>query len=305
MNSTDFSLKDLSYVLAVFRTLSFSQAAAACAISQPALSKQIKGVEKALGAPLFERTNRHVQPTETGRLFAEQAQRVLDEADKLLDLAIRAREPMVGPLALGAIASACPYLLPQFVGPLAQAYPQLRLAVREGLTEPLIQALRQGALDAVIAATTVHDDALACLPLYFEPFLLAWGKADAYPPTIATAQIDSRRLLLLEDGHCLKDQTLELCAVRDAHAALNLKATSLETLLHMAAGGLGVAVVPALAVPNRAKLAETLSFSVFADPTIGRTMALYHRASYPRPDAMRRLADFIRERLPESVRLVE
>lgn len=303
MNVSDLSLKDLQYVLAVAEYKSFIQAAEACAVSQPALSKQIKVIEATLGLVLFERNKRHVFLTATGSAFVQQAQIVLDEAQKLVYLANEGHSPLSGVFRLGVIASACPYLLPYFVSPLGEAYPKLQLLIKEGLTDGLIKALKQGHLDAVIAATTFEDAMLTCIPLFEEPFYLAANRHAGYArkKRITVLDVDTQQLLLLEDGHCLKDQTLALCAVKERNLLSGFKATSVETLLQMTAGGLGMSVIPALAIPHNSPLASTLTFSAFKETNSGRTMALYTRTSYPHPQNVRQLATLIQAHLPPIV----
>jgi LysR family transcriptional regulator, hydrogen peroxide-inducible genes activator len=311
VNATEISLRDLEYILAVARYSSFSQAAEACSVSQPALSKQIKSVESTLGMAIFERSKRQVLLTDVGRLIVKQAQVVMDEAEKLVRLAAQNQAPLSGHFRLGCIASSCPYLLPYFVGTLTREFPDLKLLIKEGLTVDLIQDLRQGNLDAVIAASTFEDTLLQATPLFFEPFLLAeacqgnvisssQGKTKS---KVTIEDINPDALLLLEDGHCLKDQTLELCSLQ-GHSALNFRAASLETLLQMTAGGLGVSVIPVLAKPEAAKFGNNLRFWEFSDSKLGRTMLLYSRISYALPENIRRLAQFIQARLPESVRVL-
>lgn len=309
MNATEISLRDLEYVLAVARYRNFSQAAEACAVSQPALSKQIKSVESTLGMAIFERSKRQVLLTDNGQRIAKQAQTVLDEAEKLVRIAREEQAPLSGQFRLGCIASSCPYLLPHFVGLLTSAFPDLKLLIKEGLTADLIHDLRQGNLDAVIAAPTFDDSMLQATPLFFEPFLLASAQDSASSattqnkPEVTISDINPNALLLLEDGHCLKDQTLELCSLQ-GHSALNFRAASLETLLQMTAGGLGVSVIPVLAKPEAAKFGTHLVFSEFSDKKLGRTMMIYCRASYALPDNIRCLTQFIQSHLPDSVRVL-
>ncbi len=303
MNVSDLSLKDLEYVLAIARHESFSVAAQECAVSQPALSKQLKNLEAQLRVRLFERNKRQVSLTEAGKQFVEQANIVLDQAKMLLLLSTAHQELLSGPFRLGAIASVCPYLLPLFVGALKSQFPHLQLMVKEGLTDDLVRDLKQGKLDAVIAATTFEEESISAIPLFFEPFLLASRKEDApgMGRAIDIQEIDTTKLLLLEDGHCLKDQTVALCALKEQATAMNFKATSLETLLQMSAGGLGVAVIPALARPTGSRLNDSLVFSSFRKPDNGRSMALFYRKTYPLPENMRALAQFIVRHLPDTV----
>lgn len=304
MKSSDLSLKDIEYVLAIAELGSFSRAAEACSVSQPALSKQIKNMENALGIALFERNKRHVILTDEGKRFIAQARKVLDEAEQLIQLSTRDRSPLSGPFRLGVIASSGPYLLPYFVGELQNAYPDLRLMVKEGLTDSLILDLRQGNLDAVIAATTFEDDVLEHIPLFFEPFLLAASKKTGLKQKsrIEIKDIDTGQLLLLEDGHCLKDQTLELCSIGAESALAGFKATSLATLIQMTAGGLGISVIPILAMPQHSKLNDSLVFSNFKNAAHGRMMALYFRKSYPYKQNVVHLAGLIKQYLPDAVR---
>lgn len=307
MNVSDLSLKDLEYVLAIARHGSFSAAAVECAVSQPALSKQVKNLEAALKIRLFERNKRQVHLTDAGKRFVEQARSVLDEAQKLLLLSNTEQDTLSGRFQLGAIASACPYLLPLFVGALKTEYPHLQLMVREGYTDDLLRQLKQGKLDAIIAATTFEDEAIDRLPLFFEPFLLAARKelSPSQKGKVEIQDIDTSKLLLLEDGHCLKDQTLALCALKDQGTAVNFKATSLETLIQMSAAGLGIAVIPALAKPTSSRLNDDLVFSAFRNPASGRHMSLFFRKTYPRRDNLQALADFIVNHLPSTVQAAQ
>jgi len=301
MTIPDLTLKDLTYIAAVAEHLSFSRAAEACSVSQPALSKQIKSVEKTLGTPLFERSKRHVLLTEAGNKLIPQIRKILSEAEILSQLTLTDQKPLSGLFRLGAIASSCPYLLPYFVGALSESYPDLKLIIKEGLTDPLIEDLKQGNLDAVIAATTFEADGLHAIPLFFEPFVLAFNPHHArYSAKVSVSNIDTTQLLLLEDGHCLKDQTLDICAIQESNSLMSFKATSLETLLQMTAGGLGISVIPKLAVPHSG-LSETLTFSEFKNKKNGRTMALFYRQGYPLFKNMVLLAQFIQSSLSKSL----
>jgi LysR family hydrogen peroxide-inducible transcriptional activator len=304
MDLGDLSLKDLQYVLAVAEHLNFSRAAEECHVSQPALSKQIKNLEGQLGVSLFERSKRQVLLTSAGQVFCTKARRVLDEAETLLNSMSSMGQPLSGVFRLGVIASSCPYLMPYCVAALQQQFPALQLLLTEGLTEPLLEQLRQGRLDAIIAANTISLDGLEERPLYFEPFQLAVSREryQKQPATIRLKEIDTQQLLLLEDGHCLKDQTTALCMIPQTRSAQQFKATSLETLLHMTAGGVGIAIIPALAIPHQSQLAERLVFSQFAEANSGRIMSLYSRKPYPFPANLDSLAALIRSCVPESVK---
>ncbi|MGE0201416.1 MAG: LysR substrate-binding domain-containing protein [Candidatus Melainabacteria bacterium] len=293
----DLTMRDLEYVLAVAEHLSFSRAAEATTVSQPALSRQIQQLERGLGVPLFERSKRHVALTRAGQAFCVEAARLLDQAGTLIERTMATQQPLSGAFRLGAITSSGPYLLPHCLKPLQSAYPALELFIREGLTDPLMDALRAGKLDAVIAATTVDDPQLSVTPLFFEPFVVASAReetSETLPATLGMGMLDLDHMLLLEDGHCLKDQTLSFCTRGDSARAFRFQASSLETLLHMAATGLGFAVIPELAIPKNPDLADLIAISRFNQTGVGRTMALYARKTYPDTASLDALAAVIR-----------
>ncbi|MBX2860336.1 MAG: LysR family transcriptional regulator [Vampirovibrio sp.] len=305
MNSalSNFSFRDLTYILALAEYKHFGQAAQACLVSQPALSKQIKQIETLLGVSLFERDKRNVMVTETGRQVVAQARIILDEGEKMIRLTHQHQQPLSGKYRMGVIASSCPYLLPYFVGDIRDSYPDLRLTIKEGLTDDLVKDLKHGELDWVIAATTFEDDSLTHLPLFFEPFVLAYNPLVGYrfKDKITVSNIDPTQLLLLEDGHCLKDQTVDICKIQESFTQETFKATSLETLLQMTATGIGISVIPKLAVPDPDKFSESLRFSEFSKSTEGRTMAIYTRKTAPFTKESQMMATFIQSRLPDSI----
>jgi LysR family transcriptional regulator, hydrogen peroxide-inducible genes activator len=305
MEVGNLTLKDLEYALAVAEHLNFSVAAQASHISQPALSKQIKVLEIQLGVVLFERNKRQVRLTQAGEVFCLQARRVLDEAGKLIQAISPLQKPLTGRFNLGIIASTCPYLMPYCVSALQEQFPSLQLFLTEGLTDPLLKQMRQGQLDAVIAANTFDLDGFEERSLYFEPFVLAVSREanPKQPSTIHVQDIQVEKLLLLEDGHCLKDQTTELCMIPESRTAQQFKATSLETLLHMTAGGIGISIIPAMAVPEESPLASRLLFSQLAESGSGRIMSLYSRSEYPIPANLDALAVLIRSCVPSSVQI--
>lgn len=279
LNPEDLSLKDLKYLLTVAEEQGFVKAADTLNVSQPALSKQIKRLEKALDLKIFERSKRQFFVTESGQEILNQAQRVLDEADQLIKLSKAYQAPFTGKFSLGIIASACAYLLPYFVAPLKQAYPQLKLSIQEGLTDQLVEELKQGKLDAIIAATTFEDTLLNHIALYFEPFVFAYKPDEQlkYPELIDAKAIDKSTLLLLDDGHCLKDQTLGICSLVDTQTDRTFRATSLETLIQMIASGVGTAILPLMSVISDSRFKTELGFSKLKNKSDGRTMALYFR----------------------------
>ncbi len=197
------TLQDLRYVVALAETNHFARAATACFVSQPTLSTQIKKLEEELGLMLFERTNKRVMPTQAGLELIAQARVVLEEAEKLRQMAQQARDPMAGPFRLGVIPTLGPYLMPHLVPPLRQTYPQLRLYLREEMTERLLELLRQGELDTAALALPVQGDGFETLPLFREPFMLALPADDVLTRKKRVHQTDlaDANVLLLEDGH--------------------------------------------------------------------------------------------------------
>ena len=295
MLADDLSLKDLTYLLAVAQHRGFARAAETMNVSQPALSKQIKRLESALGIQVFERSNRQFLITPIGQQILTQAQHILDEANHLIAMAQKHQTPLSGEFSLGIIASACAYLLPYFVKPLQKAYPELELFIQEGLTEQLIAELKIGKLDAMIAATTFDDPQLTLIPLYFEPFVYAYKpqQGKTYTPTVTASAINTNSLLLLEDGHCLKDQTLGVCSLLESDMDQSFRATSLETLVQMVNANIGTAVLPLLAVISDPRFKKELGFSRFKHAADGRTMALYFRKATHTHQNMTLLANHI------------
>lgn len=298
------TLRDLAYVVAVAERRHFGQAAAACHVSQPALSAQVRKVEDALGVRLFERTNRRVEVTAIGEQVAAQARVVLDEAQRLGTVAERAHGPLVGPYRLGAIQTLGPYLLPYVLGPLRRAFPRLELVLREGLTLDLVRELKAGALDAVLAAATFTDPAVRQTPLFVEPFelLAPRGHPLVTQRSLRTADLDARDMLLLEDGHCLADQALDLCPASRRRGARRAHVTSLETLRHLVAAGAGYTIVPALAATDDPRLRRLVRHRHFDGRAPGRTVVLATRERLGRTADAEALAEVIRDHLPPQVR---
>src|SRR3546814_15481 len=214
------TLKQLRYLVAVADARHFGQAAAACHISQPSLSAQIQQLEETIGARLFERSKRRVVPTPLGEAVAERARKVMAEVDQLAAIAQAAVLPLAGPFRLGVIPTLGPYLLPRVMPRLRKAYPDLRLYLREDLTERLLERLVRGTLEAVLLALPVGRPDLVERPLFDEPFLLATPKGHrlAGRKTIHQQDLAAANLLMLEDGHCFRDQALEVCRLEIGRA---------------------------------------------------------------------------------------
>jgi len=295
MTLAALSLRDLEYLVSVDDHRHFGRAAEACAVSQPTLSAQIQKLEALLRCPVFERTSRRVIVTPKGESILRQARTVLAEAHRLLDLAHAQHGPLTGPCRLGAIPTLGPYLFPQILRPLRRDYPALELVLSEARTAELFERLAAGTLDAALMSPPIPAEGFAQAALFFEPFVLACPPALCPPAATATLDgLDPARLLLLEEGHCLRDQALALCGrVRPGW----LHATSLETLRHMIAAGAGYSLLPALAVDDRPGFDGLIAYMAFDDPGVGREITLVWRASDSRGDQFRLLAETIRQNL--------
>lgn len=297
------TLQDLRYLVALADHGHFGRAAAACHISQPTLSTQLKKLEDQLGAALFERTNKSVHVTAFGEEILVRARRILAEAEAILEAGRRKSGPLSGPLRLGVIPTLGPYLLPWLVPALRAEYPALRLVVREDLTAPLLERLAAYRLDAALAALPVSEPALESLPLFDEPFWFAAPRdhALAQAESVSEADLRGQRLLLLTEGHCLRDQALAVCDLADAESGADgdFRATSLETLRQMVATGLGVTLLPALALA--APDAHAIALRPLASGA-GRRIGLIWRRGYSRMADLHLLADTLRAHLPAGVR---
>ena len=296
----DISLRQLEYVVAVADTLGFRRAAERCAVSQPTLSAQIQQLEGVLGVKLFERDRKRVLLTAAGEEVVARARRVLVEADDLLAVATRARDPFTGTFRVGVIPTIAPYFLPEVTRVLAVAYPSLRLVFREEKTEDTVRDLWAGTLDAGLVALEADLGALEHAEVMRDPFVVALPKGHllAKKRKILHTDLDHQDVLLLEDGHCLRAQALAVCGQAGARE-LGFRATSLATLVQMVAGGNAVTLLPelALSVENRG---EQLEIRPFAPPVPFRTIALVWRPRSPFADAFRHTATTLRASRPRS-----
>ncbi len=291
------SLRDLHYVVSLAQLRHFGQAAEACRVSQPALSGQIRKIEELLGITLFERTNRRVALTEAGERVSVQALRVLEEAQKLADLSAPDREVLSGKLILGVIASVGPYWIPRILAPLKKAYPHLELILREGLTDELLAELREGELDVVLAAQTFDPKGFSLYPFAFEPFQLAApsDSAIAAKTVIKTTDLRSEEMVLLEDGHCLRDQVIDLCPASRRGKVRKYHAVSLETVRYLVASGAGYTLMPELAVKQARGLKDPLvTYRKVEGREVGRKLLLACRDQYPRAKDVRELTSFLK-----------
>ena len=295
---SSLSLRDLHYIVTLAHLRHFGKTAEVCHISQPALSAQIKKIEEVLGVALFERTNRKVGLTDAGSRVAEQALRVLEEAGRLEEVAMPSRALLSGKLRLGVIASVGPYWVPRFLAPLRKAYPELELVLREGLTDELLEELRDGELDVVLAAQTFSPKGFHVYPFAFEPFWLAVPADHPFATKTAVRAADLRAsdMVLLEDGHCLRDQLVDLCPVSHRGKVRQYHAVSLETVRYLVASGAGYTLMPKLAVPGR-KVGRDglLVYRELEGRDVGRKLLLACRDQYPRLRDIRELVGFLKK----------
>jgi LysR family hydrogen peroxide-inducible transcriptional activator len=296
-----FSLRQLQYAVAVADALSFRKAAQLCHVSQPSLSSQLAQLEQVLGVRLFERDRRRVLATAAGKELIERARRLLVDADDLNAAARRASDPLDGTLRLGVIPTVSPYLLPHVTPTLRADFPKLAAVWIEDKTDALVRGLQTGALDAALLALEAELGEVEHEVVAADPFMLATAQGDPLGQSAAAverAELRDADVLLLDDGHCFREQALAYCARTKAHE-LEFRATSLATLTQMVASGLGVTLLPALAVPSEAERAG-LCVRPFAEPAPARTIALVWRRRSPIAPALRRVATTLRNAYPPT-----
>lgn len=296
-----FSLRQLQYALAVAETLSFRRAAERCHVAQPSLSTQVAALEQALGVRLFERNRRRVLVTPAGEALLERARGVIGAADALLEGARGAGDPLSGALRIGVIPTVSPYLLPAASPVVRAAYPRLRLEWLEEKTSVLVSRLRSGALDGALLAMEADLGEVEHEVVAVDPFVLASPRGHPLGTAPGPARVPDLRgsdVLLLDEGHCLRAQALEVCT-RGRAREREFRATSLPTLVQMVASGAGVTLLPLLSVPTEARRDE-LALRDFAAPTPHRTLALVWRPGAPVGPALRRLAATLREAYPAA-----
>jgi LysR family transcriptional regulator, hydrogen peroxide-inducible genes activator len=274
------SLKQLRYFDALARHCHFGRAAEACAISQPALSMQIKEMEEVLGGVLLERGARQVRLTNFGEEVAQRVRDILCSVDELADFARASRDRLVGRLRIGMIPTIAPYLLPTVVANLTRMHPELDVHVRETLTPKLIQELAEGRLDAAIVALPVSEPSLAEVALFAEKFLLVRPGEDEGTPVPSSEALREMRLLLLEEGHCFRDQALSFCNMQPSPPREVLDASSLSTLVQMVSAGIGVTLIPEMAVAVETRSAS-VSIARFKNPQPSRTIGMVWRKTSP------------------------
>lgn len=290
----NLTLRQLRYVVALARFRHFGLAAEACSVTQPALSMQIKELEEALGAKLFERGARSVRLTGLGEDIAARARDILSAVDELEEVARTRRDGPGGRLRLGVIPTIAPYLLPRLIRDLAARYPGVDLQVRETQTERLIVELREGRLDTALVALPVSEPNLTEVALFSEGFVLVRPGAEAQRPVPAPAALPDMQLLLLEEGHCFRDQALEVCGLRSGARHAGLDGSSLSTLVQMVGAGIGVTLIPEMAVAVETRGAPVAVQRFEAGPP-ARTVGMIWRRTSPLAPELRDLAEVVRQ----------
>ena len=274
------TLRQLRYFDALARHGHFGRAAEACAISQPALSMQIKEMEEALGGMLLERSARQVALTRFGEELVERVRDILRSVEELGDFARAAHDRFAGRLHIGMIPTVAPYLLPKVIGNLSRTYPELDIQVREALTPKLIQELAEGRLDTAILALPVSEPSLTEVALFSEKFLLVRPREDERTPVPSSERLREMRLLLLEEGHCFREQALSFCKKQSPAPREMLDANSLSTLVQMVSAGIGVTLIPEMAVAVETRSAA-VSVARFRNPQPSRTIGMVWRKTSP------------------------
>jgi LysR family transcriptional regulator, hydrogen peroxide-inducible genes activator len=303
------TLTELRYVVAVARERHFGRAAEACFVSQPTLSVAVKKLEEELGVTLFERGPGEVTLTPAGQPIVEQAQRVLEEATRIKELAAAGRDPLAGPLRLGAIYTIGPYLLPKLIPLRRRAAPAMQLHIQENFTHRLAELLKRGEVDVILVALPFEEPGVQTRAVYDEPFFVAVPKGHPWEgrKRITSEELTGESLLLLGEGHCFRDQVLEIChtvrAKERSAIARTLEGGSLETIRQMVASGVGVTVLPATSLSNPST-GDLIRVLPFAKPVPVRRVGLAWRRSFPRPEAIEALRKSILQcNLPQVEKL--
>ena len=286
------NLRDLNYLVAVADLRSFIQAAEQCCISQPTLSTQIKKMEGTLGVQIFERSNKKVLPTELGEQIIDSARRVLQEIDYIKELSENSQDPLAGNFRLGAIPTLSTYIFPELVPLIKLTLPKLRLILLEDKTNQLIAKLKQGQIDAALLALPINEDSLATKALFEDEFFLAVAQENplAEKHSVAQSDLHQHKLLLLDEGHCLRDQALEVCRFNDIEEQQDVRATGLETLRQMVRVGTGITFMPNIAI-NQSE--DGIRYIPFVQPAPLRTIGLVWRKTSARTQLIEQLIELI------------
>ena len=289
------TLKQLRYFDALAREQHFGRAADACSVTQPALSMQIQELEASLGIPLVERTRSGVRLTPKGEEIAHRSQRLLNDVRNLVDYAKASTGILSGTMRVGVIPSVAPYLLPPLLPLLREKYPELELHLRETQTQVLTDELVEGKLDVLLLALPLKNPDIEELPLFDDRFLLAVPKSKKLSERVRATKdmVESDRLLLLEEGHCLRDQALTYCSLEQVNGFNTFGASSLSTIVEMVSAGLGITLLPEICVAVEARARE-IKMIRFIDPEPSRSIGLAWRKSSPRLEDFRALGQLVK-----------
>ncbi|MCY0154891.1 hydrogen peroxide-inducible genes activator [Hoeflea alexandrii] len=290
----NLTLKQLRYFEALALHGHFGRAAQACAISQPALSVQIRELEESLGTELFERGARQVRLTNFGEEFADRVRGILRSVDELGELARASRDHLVGRLRIGVIPTIAPYLLPEIITDLTASNSSIDIQIRESLTPILVRELADGKLDAAIVALPVSEPSLTEVALFEENFVLVRPVADQDKPVPGHEDMREMKLLLLEEGHCFRDQALSFCNIQSSRPREMLDASSLATLVQMVGAGLGVTLIPEMAIAVETRSAP-VSIAHFRNPQPSRTIGMIWRKTSPLAKQLGQISEVVRK----------
>jgi LysR family hydrogen peroxide-inducible transcriptional activator len=289
------NLRELQYLVALDEERHFRKAAERCFVSQPTLSGQLKKLEGELGVLLVERTKRRVLMTEVGTVIAERARRILTDVKSLHEIAQSYLDPMAGEVHVGLIPTVAPYLLPHIMPVMRKQFPQLKLWLHEDQTDILLEKLRRGEVDVLILALLDETNDFAELELYDEAFQLAVPRGNklAQQRSIGLDDLHNSEMLLLEEGHCLRGQALDVCYLAGAKENTGFHASSLEILRHMVSEDMGMTLIPELAVPGKNKPSDLVQYIVFDEPQPSRRIGMVYRKGSYREDAFKQLQQLI------------
>ena len=297
------NIRDLEYLIAVDEERHFHRAAERCFVSQPTLSGQLKKLEQELGVLLVERNNRQVSITEAGQAVLAHARTVLIEVNAIKDVASYFHDPMVGDVRVGIIPTIAPYLLPIIMAKLNKAFPKLKIWLYEYQTHVLLEKLQKSELDFLILALPIEKHDFTELDLFREPFRLAVKKGHSLTrkKQINMGDIAQQELLLLEEGHCLRGHILDVCLLAGVKEQSQYHATSLETLRHMVGEGMGMTLIPELAVPTKITKADEVRYIEFSDPKPNRRIGMLYRKNSYREETFNNISELIKSVLPVNI----
>lgn len=289
----NITLKQLHYFNVLAQQNHFGRAAEICAVSQPALSMQIKELEETLNSKLVERGARKTQLTQFGKEFAARALDILRSVDELKEFSRSKSDQLTGQLRIGVIPTIAPYLLPKIINELAEVFPALDIHIRETLTQNLIKEVSEGELDTAIVALPISESSFTEVPLFTEEFVLVRPSADKGKPPPNREMLREMRLLLLEEGHCFRDQALSFCNIQTTRPREMLDGSSLSTLVQLVSAGIGVTLIPEMALDVETRSAN-VSITRFLDPSPSRTIGMIWRKTNPLTKRLTDISDCIR-----------